>query len=72
MDIFKLVDCFTLQEAFELIHRKVVLDENDEAGFVCGLLVFNPEVEVVVKFAKDLKQFNKTEFFNAVRLVIDG
>ena len=70
MDCFKLVDSFTLQEAFELIHRKVVL--NDESGFVCGLLAFNSEVEVVVKFSDDLKQFNKAEFFDSVRFVVDG
>lgn len=72
MDIFKSVDFFTLQEAFELIHRKVVFDESGEQGFVCGLLAFNPEVEVVVKFGDGLKQFSKTEFFGLVRLVVDS
>lgn len=67
MDAFALRDVFTLEEAFNFIHLKV--DLNGESGVVSGLLAFNSEVEVVVKFADELKQFTKSEFMSSCTVI---
>ena len=70
---------FTLQETVALIYRQVVLKDDLIAykqktditliGHVCGVLTLNDQIEVVVKFFDDLKQFNKEEFFEKVQLI---
>lgn len=69
---------FTLEEAVSLIYRHVVLKKNVSVsgkkpdvtviGHVCGVLTLNDQIEVVVKFHDDLRQFTKEEFENEARL----
>jgi hypothetical protein len=69
---------FTLEEAVSLIYRHVVLKKNLPASFtksdvtklghVCGVLTLNDQIEVVVKFHDELKQFTKEEFNKEVQL----
>ena len=69
---------FTLEEAMLLIYRHVVLKKNLPASFakpdvtklghVCGVLTLNDQIEVVVKFHDELKQFTKEEFNKEVQL----
>lgn len=62
---------FNKHEAFELIDQMVRkeaepgADKNnyiDNIGVVCGVLVMNEEVEVVVKFFSGVRQYTKSEF----------
>lgn len=63
---------FELDEAVALIYQHVILKKNlashdkkpelANIGHICGVLTLNDQIEVVVKFMDELKQFNKTEF----------
>lgn len=63
---------FVLDEAVALIYQHVVLKKNltshdkkpelANIGHICGVLTLNDQIEIVVKFMDELKQFNKTEF----------
>lgn len=62
---------FTLEEAVSLIYRVAVLKKGMEGqqkpgitqmGHVCGLLTMNEQIEVVIKFYDDVRQFTKEEF----------
>ncbi|SKA94995.1 hypothetical protein SAMN02745130_03714 [Thiothrix eikelboomii] len=63
---------FTLDEAVTLIYRHVVLKKNvashnerpqlSNIGHVCGVLTLNEQIEIVVKFQDELRQFSKLEF----------
>ncbi|GAB6142286.1 hypothetical protein JCM14076_30150 [Methylosoma difficile] len=70
---------FTLDEAIKLIYRHVVLKKNANTlakktditliGHVCGVLTLNEQIEVVVKFHDELKQFTKEEFDKEAKLL---
>lgn len=69
---------FTLDEAVSLIYRHAILKKNarahgkpsiTEIGYVCGVLTLNDQVEVVIKFHDDMKQFTKDEFNCEVKLL---
>jgi len=70
---------FTLQEAVALIYRLAVLDKNaatsgqlpdiTQIGLVCGVLTMNDQIEVVVKFHDEIRQYNKEEFENQITLL---
>jgi hypothetical protein len=70
---------FTLEEAVSLIYRLVVLKTNrsdkakspsiTEMGHICGVLTLNEQIEVVIKFHDELKQFNKQEFNAQISLL---
>jgi hypothetical protein len=70
---------FTLEEAVSLIYRHAVLKKNvsasgkvpdiSQVGHICGVLTINNQIEVVIKFYDELKQFTKEEFNKEVMLV---
>lgn len=70
---------FTLEEAVSLIYQHAVLKKNASAsgkvsdisqvGHICGVLTINDQIEVVIKFYDELKQFTKEEFNKEVMLV---
>lgn len=70
---------FTLDEAVSLIYRHAFLKKNStmpgnmpditQLGHVCGVLTINDQIEVVVKFHNELRQFTKEEFSSEVKLV---
>lgn len=69
---------FALNEAVALIYQHVVLKDKlashtekpqlENIGHICGVLALNDQIEVVVKFKDELRQFDKAEFQS--RLVI--
>lgn len=73
------MNSFTLEEAIALIYRHAVLkvnlttpDKKPELtmiGHVCGLLTLNDQIEVVIKFHDDLRQFTKEEFESEIMLI---
>jgi hypothetical protein len=70
-------DQFTPKEAFELLNSHVVKkeDENnknlpiEKIGFVAGVITLNDEVEVMIKFPKQLIQLTKTSFSEQMTLL---
>ncbi|MEQ1531490.1 MAG: hypothetical protein ABL925_19415, partial [Methylococcales bacterium] len=70
---------FTLEEVVPLLYRHAVLIKNldttekisdvNQIGHVCGLLTMNDQIEVVIKFYDELRQFTKKEFESEVRLL---
>jgi hypothetical protein len=67
---------FQLDEAYKLIDQ-LVLRKNTltkaelNVGRVVGLLTLNEQIEVVVKFLNEIKQFTKPEFDVALELLDD-
>ena len=70
---------FTLEEAVSLIYRLAVLKINapttgkrphiTQIGHICGVLTLNDQIEVVIKFHDELRQFSKGEFDAEVKLL---
>jgi len=77
IEIFGLGDQFTPQEAFDLLNSHVVRKENgnnknlpiEKIGFVAGVITLNDEVEVMIKFPKQLLQLTKTGFSEQMTLL---
>jgi hypothetical protein len=77
LETFGFVDQFTLQEAFELLNSHVIRkeDENnenlaiDQIGFIAGVLTLNDQVEVMVKFPKEIIQLTKNGFVEKISLL---
>lgn len=77
LEIFGIGDQFTTKEAFELINSHVVKKEDednenlaiDKIGFVAGVLTLNDEVEVMIKFPKEIIQLTKTAFADQMSLL---
>lgn len=68
---------FSVDEAFDLLYLHVVRTESlqeppsiEHIGFIAGVLCFNEEVEIVVKFVNELRQYTKDEF-SAQLVVVD-
>lgn len=68
---------FTLEEAVSLIYRLAILKKNagtdnkpdiTQIGHICGILTMNDQIEVVIKFHDELRQFTKEEFNTEVLL----
>lgn len=68
---------FILEEAVSLIYRLAILKKNATAdkkpditqiGHICGVLTMNDQIEIVIKFHDELRQFTKEEFNNEVLL----
>jgi len=69
---------FTLEEAVSLIYRLAMLKKNvdkagkspdiTQVGHICGVLTMNDQIEVVIKFHDELRQFTKEEFDAEVKL----
>jgi len=77
IDSFGFGDQFTPQEAFDLLNNHVVKkeDENnnnlpiEKIGFVAGVITLNDEVEVMIKFPKQLIQLTKSAFSQQMTLL---
>ena len=75
--MFGFGDQFTLDTAFELINCHVVKKDDEEKakstieviGFVAGIITLNDEIEVMIKFPKELVQLTKTAFTEQITLL---
>jgi hypothetical protein len=74
------MNAFTLDEAVALIYRLAVRNQHlkqdrntkpsiTEIGHVCGVLTLNDQIELVIKFHDELRQFTKAEFCAKVTLL---
>jgi hypothetical protein len=74
------MNAFTLDEAVALIYRLAVRNQHlkqdrntkpsiTEIGHVCGVLTLNDQIELVIKFHDELRQFTKEEFCAEVTLL---
>jgi len=77
LEIFGFIDQFSPDEAYELLNSHVVR-KGDETkantsinyiGFVAGVITLNDEVEVMIKFPKELIQLTKTAFYTQMTLL---
>ena len=69
---------FELPEAYQLLNHTVAeLSRNltdpaiSDLGLVCGILTVNDEIELVVKFMTELRQYTKTEFSAQLKVIKD-
>lgn len=69
---------FEVEEACELLNLTVVnLNESttpssiSEIGIICGVLTVNEEVELVIKFIDELRQYTKSEFVAHLKIIKD-
>jgi len=77
LEIFGSGDQFTAKEAFELLNSHVVKKEDednenlaiDKIGFIAGVLTLNDEVELMVKFPKEVVQLTKVKFSEQMSLL---
>ena len=67
---------FDLDEACSLINLTVVAIDNQseppsiqEIGIICGVLTVNDEVELVIKFLDELRQYIKAEFVEQLKIL---
>jgi len=70
---------FNLEEAVSLIYLLAVLKKDAKAssekyditkiGHICGVLTMNDQIEVVIKFHDEMRQFTKEEFYSEVKLL---
>lgn len=70
---------FTLEEAVSLIYQLAVLKKNmptsaklpdiTKIGHICGILTLNDQIEVVIKFHDEMRQFTKEEFYAEVKIL---
>lgn len=69
---------FSVEDATALLHSTVIkLDAQEpfsisDIGIVCGLLTFNDEVEIVIKFADQLGQYTRSEYELTFRQIDPG
>jgi hypothetical protein len=77
IETFGFGDHFTLDDAFELLNCHVVKKGDEEKaestieviGFVAGVITLNDEIEVMIKFPKELIQLTKTDFTEQMSLL---
>ncbi|MXS84137.1 hypothetical protein [Nitrosomonas oligotropha] len=70
---------FTLDEAVSLIYRLAILKKDapqlgkkysiTQIGHICGVLTINDQIEIVIKFHDEMRQFTKEEFYAQVKLL---
>lgn len=70
---------FTLNEAVSLIYRLAVLKKDVlqpgkkysimQIGHICGVLTLNDQIEIVIKFHDEMRQYTKEEFYAEVKLL---
>lgn len=79
-DLLKdIMNPFTLEEAVSLIYRLAVLRKDErqpgqkygitQIGHICGVLTLNDQIEIVIKFHNEMRQFTKEEFYAQVKLL---
>ncbi len=74
-----IMNTFDLEEAVSLIYRLSVLKKNasklgqkpsiTQIGHICGVLTLNDQIEIVIKFHDEMRQFTKEEFYAQVKLL---
>jgi hypothetical protein len=70
---------FNLEEAVALIYHLAVLKKDvktankkydiTQIGHICGVLTLNDQIEIVIKFHDEMRQFTKAEFYAEVKLL---
>jgi hypothetical protein len=70
---------FTLEEAVSLIYRTAILKKDAPTtgkmpeiisiGHICGVLTINEQIEVIIKFHDEMRQFTKEEFQTEIKLL---
>ncbi|WMJ09625.1 hypothetical protein [Nitrosomonas sp. sh817] len=73
------MNTFDLEEAVSLIYRLAVLKKDvlqpgqkysiTQIGHICGVLTLNDQIEIVIKFHDEMRQFTKEEFYTQVKLL---
>lgn len=74
---FGFTEQFTIEEAVELLNSHVIKKEDahkhnlevEHIAFVAGVITLNEEVELMVKFPKELLQLNKEAFYANLSLL---
>ncbi|GAA6173913.1 hypothetical protein NBRC116592_35830 [Colwellia sp. KU-HH00111] len=77
IETFGFGDQFTLNDAFELLNCHVVKKGDEKKsestieviGFVAGVITLNDEIEVMIKFPKELVQLTKSGFSDNITLL---
>ncbi len=74
-----MMNTFDLEEAVSLIYRLAVLKKDapehgkkpsiTQIGHICGVLTLNDQIEIVIKFHDEMRQFTKEEFHNQVTIL---
>lgn len=74
-----IMNTFDLEEAVSLIYQLAVLKKNapklgqkpsiTQIGHICGVLTINDQIEIVIKFHDEMRQFTKEEFYAQVKLL---
>jgi len=74
-----IMNTFNLEEAVSLIYRLAVLKQDapepgkkytiTQIGHICGVLTLNDQIEIVIKFHDEMRQFTKEEFQNQVTVL---
>lgn len=74
-----MMNTFDLEEAVSLIYRLAVLKKDapepgkklsiTQIGHICGVLTLNDQIEIVIKFHNEMRQFTKEEFYAQVKLL---
>lgn len=74
-----MMNTFDLEEAISLIYRLAVLKKDapepgkklsiTQIGHICGILTLNDQIEIVIKFHDEMRQFTKEEFNVQVKLL---
>ena len=74
-----IMNTFNLEEAVSLIYRLAVLKQDapepgkkytiTQIGHICGVLTLNDQIEIVIKFHDEMRQFTKEEFQNKVTVL---
>ncbi len=74
-----IMNTFNLEEAVSLIYRLAVLKQDTpetgekysitQIGHICGVLTLNDQIEIVIKFHDEMRQFTKEEFQNQVTIL---
>lgn len=77
--LIDIMNPFTLDEAVSLIYRLAVLKKDalqpgkkysiTQIGHICGVLTINDQIEIVIKFHDEMRQFTKEEFYAQVKLL---
>ena len=74
-----MMNTFDLEEAVSLIYRHAVMKKHarepgkklsiTQIGHICGVLTLNDQIEIVIKFHNEMRQFTKEEFYAQVKLL---
>ena len=77
IELLDMKEQFTQQEACDLLNSHVVKKEHEhiqdiqinQIGYIAGVITLNDEIELMVKFSKELLQLNKFKFQRDISLI---